>query len=141
VQLTDKTGGKADRKAKTRARDNFTRKTSDTLAKRVSYVCSNPKCRKTTTGAHDQADKATIIGIAAHISAAAVGGPRFDASLSSEARKQPENGIWLCSNCATLVDKDPNKFTIDILKKWKADSEEDSRQKIDGQLYNNNLRK
>jgi ribosomal protein L37AE/L43A len=46
------------------------------------------------------------IGVAAHISGAAPGGPRYDASMSSEARKSINNGIWLCANCARLVDGD-----------------------------------
>jgi hypothetical protein len=63
-------------------RDDFSSKTIDILAKRVGYLCSNPACRKGTVGSHADPLKATIIGIAAHITAASAGGPRFDPDLS-----------------------------------------------------------
>jgi hypothetical protein len=50
--------------------------------------------------------KPLILGVAAHITAASPDGPRYDQNLSSEQRKSPDNGIWLCQNCAKLVDND-----------------------------------
>jgi hypothetical protein len=47
------------------------------------------------------------IGVAAHITAASVGGPRYDASLKPKQRAAIENGIWLCQNCGTMIDRDP----------------------------------
>jgi hypothetical protein len=87
-------------------RDNFSPKTKDLLAKRVGYRCSNPSCRKLTSGPHEDVMKAVNVGVAAHITAAASGGPRYDKSLSSEQRKLIDNGVWLCQNCAKLVDND-----------------------------------
>jgi hypothetical protein len=46
------------------------------------------------------------IGEAAHISAAAPGGPRFDGSMTPEQRRHCDNGIWMCSNHAFLIDED-----------------------------------
>jgi hypothetical protein len=40
------------------------------------------------------------VGEAAHISAAAPGGKRYDSSLTPEERRAPSNGIWLCELCA-----------------------------------------
>ncbi len=59
-------------------RDNFTKKTIEILAKRVGYICSNPNCKKHTIGPHKEAYKSTSIGIAAHITAASEGGPRYE---------------------------------------------------------------
>lgn len=115
-------------------RDNFTKATIEMLAKRVGYVCSNPNCLKPTIGANEIGGKATSIGIAAHITAAASGGPRYDESLIPEQRRHIDNGIWLCSNCATLIDKDENKYTIEVLRKWKNDAEEVSRKKLKGEI-------
>ncbi len=55
-------------------RDDFSRTTTDILAKRVGYLCSNPDCRNATIGANQKEYKSTSIGIAAHITAASPGG-------------------------------------------------------------------
>ena len=113
-------------------RDNFTSKTKEILAKRVGYLCSNPNCRKLTVGAHELEDKSTSIGIAAHITAASEGGPRYDATITKEQRIHIDNGIWLCSNCATLIDKDPENYSIDLLKEWKSLAERESLERLKG---------
>lgn len=113
-------------------RDNFTKGTMELLAKRVGYFCSNPNCKKPTVGANEQVDKATTIGEAAHITAASKGGPRFDENLTQEQRRHYDNGIWLCSNCATLIDKDFGKFSIEVLKEWKSRAEDESRIRLSG---------
>ncbi len=107
-------------------RDDFTQRTKDTLAKRVGFLCSNPNCRNSTVGSNEIGAKSTMVGEAAHITAATKGGPRFDESMSREERKNIENGIWLCGKCATLIDKDPKKFSIDVLREWKTDAEIES---------------
>ena len=90
-------------------RDNFDTKTKEIIANRVGYQCYNPNCRKPTTGPQENNHKAINIGVAAHITAAAEGGPRYEPELTSEERKSSENGIWLCQNCAKLVDNDETK--------------------------------
>ena len=87
-------------------RDDFSLTVKDILAKRVGYVCSNPNCKKHTIAPNSKEDKVINIGEAAHITAAAPGGPRYDEALSPSERKSINNGIWLCSNCATLIDRD-----------------------------------
>lgn len=116
------------------SRDNFTQRTIDILGKRVGFLCSNPNCRKPTVGANEHKDKPTIIGIAAHITAASTGGPRFNESLSEKERKDIDNGIWLCGNCASLIDKDEQKFTIELLRKWKNNAEIESRKALIGAI-------
>ncbi|WP_281756185.1 hypothetical protein [Neptunitalea chrysea] len=81
-------------------------------------------------------DKASILGIAAHITAASVGGPRYDANLSVGQRKDIDNGIWLCANCATLIDKDPNTFSVALLNKWKKDAEDEMNNQLRGITLN-----
>ncbi len=115
-------------------RDNFSKPTTDILAKRVGYLCSNPACRQLTIGSNEIATKSTSIGIAAHITAASAGGPRYDSTISSDQRSQIDNGIWLCSNCAMLIDKDEKQYTVDVLSNWKLAAEEESRQKLNGQF-------
>lgn len=115
-------------------RDNFTKPTIDILAKRAGFICSNPECKKHTVGPNEKKDKATLIGIAAHITAASPGGPRYDENLTVEQRKHISNGIWLCSNCATLIDKDEKAFPTQLLKEWKDNAEMGMRNAIFGKL-------
>lgn len=104
-------------------RDNFLQKTIETLKTRVAHRCSNPNCRIVTAGPTIDIGKANIIGEAAHLSAAAPGGPRYDAAMLPNQRKSIENAIWLCSNCSDLIDKDPNAYPIELLKEWKQTAE------------------
>jgi len=105
-------------------RDDFNENVKDLLAKRVGMKCSNPNCRRPTSGPQTLT-KATInIGVAAHVTAASPGGPRFDPTLSPEERSSETNGIWLCQNCAKLVDNDDTRYTVAILHHWKQLSEE-----------------
>lgn len=118
------------------SRDEFSKGIKEILAKRVGYLCSNPDCRRPTVGPNNTPDKSTTIGVAAHITAAAPGGPRFDDSLSNEYRSSIENGIWLCSNCASLIDKDVEQYPTGILKQWKQNAELESNEKLKGDLKN-----
>jgi len=68
-------------------------------------------------------DDLATVGVAAHICAASSGGPRFDATMSSDQRSSIENGIWLCSRCATLIDRDVVRFTVEALQAWKREHE------------------
>ena len=104
-------------------RDDFPSATAETLAKRVGVRCSNPECQRPTAGPRSDAAKVVNIGVAAHITAASAGGPRYDEHMSSEERRSVENGIWLCQNCAKLIDNDEGRFTVVVLRDWKAKSE------------------
>lgn len=103
-------------------RDNFTVKTKELLAKRVGYRCSNPACRVSTIGPNSNSGKSMLKGDACHICAASPGGARYDASMSHEARKSYHNGLWLCKNCAWMIDHD-EKFTVELLRDWKRNAE------------------
>ncbi len=104
-------------------RDDFAEKTKQLLAKRVGSRCSNPICRVTTSGPSDDPFKVVNIGVAAHIMAASNGGPRFDPNLSTDKRRDPSNGIWLCQNCAKLIDSDASRFSVHLLNSWKYAAE------------------
>ena len=77
-----------------------------------------------TSGPHTDPSKSIIVGVAAHITAAAVGGPRYDPDLSPEQRRSIDNGIWLCQTCSKLVDSDQARFPVELLRSWKRQAEE-----------------
>lgn len=111
-------------------RDEFSYKTKEELAKRVAYKCSNPKCRKLTIGPKEGSRGSINLGEAAHICAAAQGGRRYDPNMSSEERSSYENGIWLCRNCAAMIDRDEKTYTVELLHFWKYCAEEDASKNI-----------
>lgn len=115
-------------------RDNFDKETKDILARRVGHRCSNPQCRKLTSGPRTDPTKAVNIGVAAHISAAAAGGPRYAPNLSPQERGSVTNGIWLCQNCGKLVDNDEQRYTTALLQTWKQQAELAALSEIEGSV-------
>lgn len=111
-------------------RDDFSKSVIEALAKRVSDQCSNPSCGAQTSGPQENPEKVLNVGVAAHITAAARGGPRYDDTLTSEQRSGIGNGIWLCQTCAKLADNDSLRFTVETLRKWKADAERQALEAI-----------
>lgn len=107
-------------------RDDFSTRTIDQLAKRAGNVCSNPDCRRPTFGAAKSHDGFVNVGVASHITAAALGGPRYDPNLTSEQRRNQSNGIWLCQTHGKAVDSDAGHFTVEMLRDWKRLTEERS---------------
>ena len=108
---------------KQKMRDDFSIPVKDLLAKRVAFRCSNPACRKPTSGPQEDPEKSINIGVAAHITAASPDGARYNPALTGEERKSTANGIWLCQSCAKLVDNDETRYTAEVLQHWKAVSE------------------
>ena len=105
------------------SRDNFAKSVRRNLAIRAACTCSNPECGRTTDGPTTDPGGSINIGVAAHITAASPGGPRYDSSLTPEERRSLQNGIWLCQNCGKLVDSDPQTYPVELLRRWKADHE------------------
>ncbi|MBI3403850.1 MAG: hypothetical protein HY046_00130 [Acidobacteria bacterium] len=110
--------------------DDFSESVKRALASRVGNLCSNPDCRTLTSGPRDDPAKAVNVGVAAHITAASPKGPRYDPDLLPEERSSPSNGVWLCQNCGKLVDNDSARFTGDLIRKWKNDSETEARNRV-----------
>lgn len=113
-------------------RDDFSQLTIRTLQQRAGNSCSNPNCRRATSGPHSISDRSVSMGEAAHITAAAQGGKRYDPSLSSEQRSSLSNGIWLCPFCAALIDKDEIKYPTKLLHEWKQQAEHAASRELEG---------
>jgi len=114
-------------------RDEFTAKIKQQIAKRAGWLCSDPSCRRHTIGSNSDGDGEINLGIAAHICAAAPGGPRYDPTMTPEQRKSPDNGIWMCQLHGKAVDAKDSTFTKDLLHEWKEKAQKDSWLRV---LYN-----
>ncbi|MCB8883996.1 hypothetical protein ACELLULO517_27410 [Acidisoma cellulosilytica] len=97
----------------------FSVKTIDMLSRRSALRCANPDCDKLTTGPNTDLNKSTNIGEAAHIYGANAGSARFRIEMSNIERAAISNGIWLCRDCHGLVDKDEQRFPVELLFLWK----------------------
>ncbi len=125
VNLNTNPAHPAQHSSVTRRKDpsEFTKNAIETLAKRAAQACSNPDCRRPTSGSHSDKDKAVVVGKAAHIRGQHRGSARYDESMTDEERGDILNGIWLCSVCHDAVDRDEKKYTVDLLQQWRQDHE------------------
>ncbi len=110
-------------------RDDFKEQVKRQLAMRVCYQCS--KCSSQTVGPSSSVGT-TNIGVAAHITAASQGGPRYDGNMSLEDRSDISNGIWLCQSCAKHIDNDVARFTVDCLSRLKKKAEDKAYHALPG---------
>jgi hypothetical protein len=103
-------------------RDEFSPQTKRAVALRAGHICSFPNCGQRTVGPSDEApDALTMIGDAAHISAAAggKGARRYFVDMTVEQRAHIDNAIWMCANHARLIDRDESTYTIGDLRQMK----------------------
>ena len=102
-------------------RDNFSAQVIRTLAERSGGKCAI--CRASTWGPGDSRFKSTNVGQAAHITAAAPNGPRYDPNMTSQTRSSALNGMWLCGNCHHIIDKDVHDYPVEKLYEIKRKAE------------------
>lgn len=50
--------------------------------------------------------------------------------MSPEERTSATNGLWLCSNCHDVIDRDVEEFTIQRLREIKRVGEERARKEV-----------
>jgi ribosomal protein L37AE/L43A len=104
-------------------REEFPATVKRDLATRAAHFCSNPRCLRLTSGPQVTGSRGTGTGHAAHIRAAAIGGPRYDPGQTPDQRRSIENGIWLCRECGDMVDKDTEGFAPETLHSWRINHE------------------
>ena len=109
-------------------RDDFSAKVLMILYKRAGGKCC--RCGAPTFGPDTNLHKSVNIGQGAHIAAAAEGGPRYDKKMTTEERSSATNGMWLCSNCHDIIDRDVREYPTAKLKKMKREAEERARREV-----------
>ena len=108
-------------------RDEFSDPTKNKLGKQVAWHCSRPGCVAPTVAATADGTGVIMLGRAAHITAAASGGPRYDIRLTPAERKSADNGIWLCATCANLIDADAVAYPEQQIRDWKRTAQKRAR--------------
>ncbi|MFD6495735.1 HNH endonuclease [Streptomyces sp. NPDC060188] len=78
-------------------------------------------CATTLFPKNPKSTRSIAIAERAHIVAHSDEGPRADSATSVDFRSSPENIILLCPSCHTKVDKSPEDYPADHLKKVKED--------------------
>lgn len=53
--------------------------------------------------------------------------------MTKEERESINNGIWLCSACHTLIDKNPDEYPVEELLKWKMIAEYEQERRLKGE--------
>lgn len=115
---------------KNRIGNEFSKETIVMLASRARYQCT--LCNAATIGPSGNNSTTSVsVGVAAHICAASPKGPRYDPNMSSEQRGHINNGIHLCANCSSKIDKNNGMdFSIEFLIKKKAEHEKKMSEQV-----------
>lgn len=113
---------------KSKQRVDFTAGVRASVARSAHYICSNPECLR-LTGFSDSEGRPHSIAEVAHVRPASLNGPRRDDVVvlpdgSELERGEAGNAVWLCKNCHTRVDGDPELYSTVTLLEWKRTHEE-----------------
>jgi len=102
-------------------RDDFTSKTRSGVEARAGFRCSFTDCGRLTAGPSEESpDEIARCGVAAHICAAAEGGPRYSKEMTPEVRSHIDNATWLCASHARQIDDDTARYTVEALRQMKS---------------------
>lgn len=104
---------------------DFSDKTKQNLSARACNICSSPTCNALTVGPVDAIGALAVkLGEAAHIAGAKPNAARYDTSMTDDERASIDNGIWLCANCHTIIDKNNGEgYSIPMIIEWKSKHE------------------
>ena len=69
-------------------------------------------------------DDGQLTGECCHIKAFSPGGPRYDASQTDEERNGVDNLMLMCSRHHAIVDKNVDRYTVEVLQEYKQMHEE-----------------
>ncbi|MFA0347378.1 hypothetical protein AB4486_10460 [Vibrio sp. 10N.222.55.C6] len=115
-------------------RHEFLESTKRLLRESVANFCSKPGCGVLTVASQIDECSLSNVGVAAHICAAAPGGPRYKPEQTKAERRDFDNGIWLCTTCSTLIDVDDGSYSEELLRDWKSQALTYARDNVGKQL-------
>lgn len=107
-------------------------RTTKMLWGRAAAHCSMPECRTPLVVDRTETDTDALIGEMCHMVADSENGPRGQSPLTREQRDQYENLILLCPNHHAEIDAQPETFTVERLKAFKAAHEQWVRDSLPG---------
>ena len=103
---------------------NYTNAVRALLWSRSGGLCTFPDCGVICVLPANDNDPAVTLGVIAHIESLSDDGPRANPSLTIQQRNSYNNLIILCGTHHTQVDAQPNTYTVELLRTWKAAQEE-----------------
>lgn len=86
--------------------------------------CSHPDCRMDLFEDETDTDDPTLVGENCHMIAEGETGPRANTLVPIEQRNSYSNLILLCRNHHKVIDAQEGKYTLECLRKMKADHEQ-----------------
>jgi len=93
------------------------------LAMRSGNLCANPDCACTLGSDNKDKSGDVVVGEAAHIRGEKPKAARYDPTMTDDERNHSDNLIYLCPTCHTLVDKQRDRFSVELLHEWKSSHE------------------
>ena len=114
-------------------------RTKRLLWSRSGGYCQNPECTRELFAFFENGNVVSL-GELAHVIGESKQGPRGKGNLSQSRRDGHENIILLCPTCHTLIDKNPERFSTDVLYEWKRCHENRIRRSFVVPVYDNRHR-
>lgn len=100
-------------------RKNIPHKTLRFLYAKSGNRCAFPGCNTPIFE-----DNGLLTGECCHIEAVSKGGARYNDTTTEDEKNSESNLILMCSRHHTIIDSDSSTYTTDVLKKMKADHEQ-----------------
>lgn len=98
----------------------ITSKSKKILYLQSGGICQNPHCNCDLVRFFESG-QVTDIEELAHIIGQSESGPRGAEDMPLTIRDEVDNIICLCPTCHTLIDKNPDEYPIDTLRRWKSE--------------------
>lgn len=91
---------------------------------RLLYAHSGNRCAYPDCTNPIFEDDGQLTGECCHIKAYSPGGPRYDVSQTDEERNGVDNLVLMCSRHHAIVDKNEDRYTVEVLQEYKRNHEE-----------------
>lgn len=100
------------------------------LVQRSGDRCAFPDCRRILSADATGLDTTENLGEMAHIAGEKLGAARYDSNMTDKQRNSYENLIYLCPTHHTLIDKQVNTYSVQLLLEMKQEHEEWVKQSL-----------